>query len=120
MEALFALVFVRVLVAYARRRDPLQRDLAVMFGAVAVLFALGVVRQVVGELPVAVGTLAAALLLGQPFLTVRLVRRVGAVPAAVYWSALAGWLISAALELAVGPSGGPAAIAVMVVLFVVT
>ena len=33
VEALFAAVFARVLVAYLRRRDPLQRDAAVMFSA---------------------------------------------------------------------------------------
>jgi signal transduction histidine kinase/CheY-like chemotaxis protein len=86
-----------VLTAFARRRDPLQGDVAVMFAAVAVLFVVAVVRRTVGEPPALVDSLSSALLIGQPFLMVRLVRRVGAVPGWVYWSSLAGWLGCAVL-----------------------
>jgi branched-subunit amino acid ABC-type transport system permease component len=84
VEALFAAVFARVLVAYLRRRDPLQRDVAVMFSALAVLFVLELLRQVLGEPPQVVSSLASALLVGQPFLLLRLVRRVAPVPVPVY------------------------------------
>ena len=37
IEALFILVFVRALGGYVARRDPLQRDVMLVFSAVAVL-----------------------------------------------------------------------------------
>jgi signal transduction histidine kinase/CheY-like chemotaxis protein len=120
VEALFALVFVRVLVTYARRRDPLEGDVAVMFAVVAVVFVLAVARRTVGEPPAVVASMASALLLGQPFLTVRLVRRVGAVPGWVYWTSLGGWLASAAVLLSVGEAAPGWALAMLVGLFVVT
>src|SRR5436190_8010194 len=106
VEALFAAVFARVLVAYLRRRDPLQRDVAVMFSALAVLFVLELLRRVLGEPPQVVSSLASALLVGQPFLLLRLVRRVGPVPAPVYRLALAGWAASAVLLVTLGAALG--------------
>jgi len=120
VEALFALVCVQLLRSYARRRDPLMRDVALMFAAVAVLFVLTVARRTLGEPPVVVRLLASALLLGQPFLTIRLVRRVGAMPAWVYWSTLAGWVVSSALLLVGGGRAIPATTVVMVAVFVLT
>jgi signal transduction histidine kinase/CheY-like chemotaxis protein len=120
LEALFAAVFVRVLVGYLRRRDALQRDVVLMFSALAVLFALAVLRQVAGEPPRLVTVAASALLLGQPFLTLRVVRRVGPVPAAVYWPALAGWAASGALLVVGGEVLGRLSVLVVVALFVAT
>lgn len=104
VEALFAAVFARVLVAYLRRRDPLQRDVAVMFSALAVLFVLELLRQVLGEPPQVVSSLASALLVGQPFLLLRLVRRVAPVPVPVYRLGLGGWAASAVLLMTVTSS----------------
>ncbi|HET9518347.1 MAG TPA: GAF domain-containing protein, partial [Actinoplanes sp.] len=121
VEALFALVFVRVLVAYARHRDPLQADVATMFAAMAVIFVLALLRKLVGEPPAVVASVASALLLGQPFLTMRLVRRVANVPAGLYWGALGGWLASAAAMLAAGESTLPDwALLMVVAVFVVS
>jgi signal transduction histidine kinase/CheY-like chemotaxis protein len=120
VEALFALIFVRVLAAYARGRDRTQRDVALMFAVVAVLFVLSVVRRTVGEPPAIISFLGSALLLGQPFLVVRLVRTVGAVPQWVYWLSLGGWLLSAALLTAAGETANPVVTAVLVVIFVAT
>src|SRR5256885_16197701 len=44
IEALFVLVFVRTLVAYLARRDPLQRDVTPVFGAMAGRFIIGLGR----------------------------------------------------------------------------
>ena len=38
IEALFVLVFIRALAAYATRRDPVQRDVMFVFSAMALLF----------------------------------------------------------------------------------
>jgi len=45
IEAFFALVFVRALIAYARRRDTLQRDLALVFSPMTVLLVTTVVES---------------------------------------------------------------------------
>src|SRR5690349_2036300 len=85
MEALFTAVFVRVLVGYLRRRDGLGRDIVLMFSALAVLFLTTLLSLVAGEPSRFVVLAGSVLLLGQPFLTLRVVRRVGPVPGAVYW-----------------------------------
>ncbi len=120
VEALFAAVFVRVLVGYLRRRDALQRDVVLMFSALAVLFILAVLRQVVGEPPRLVTVAASVLLLGQPFLTLRVARRVARVPGAVYWPALAGWAASAVVLAVGGAVLGRVAVLVVVAVFVAT
>jgi signal transduction histidine kinase/CheY-like chemotaxis protein len=101
VEALFTAVFVRVLASYLRGRDRLQRDVVLMFSALAVLFVVAVLRELIGEPPRWVTVAASVLLLGQPFLTLRVIRQVAPVPRAVYWPALAGWITSGVL-LAVG------------------
>ncbi|HEX8630327.1 MAG TPA: response regulator [Catenuloplanes sp.] len=100
-EALFAVIFVHALVAYLRGRDPLQRDVMVMFSAMAGLFTVALATRLLGELPELVGDVSAALLVGQPLLTLRVVRRLRAVPPRVYRAALAGWLASAVVLVAV-------------------
>ena len=120
LEALFAAVFVRVLVGYLRRRDALQRDVVLMFSALAVLFALAVLRLVVGEPPRLVTVAASVLLLGQPFLTLRVARRVAEVPGAVYWPALAGWAASAVVLVVGGEVLGRWSVLVVVAVFVAT
>ncbi|GAA1819678.1 response regulator [Planosporangium flavigriseum] len=76
VEALFALVFVQALVAYLRRRDPMQRDVMAVFSAAAMLFLLDLAREFLGEPPRVLRTAALILLLAQPYLTLRLVHRV--------------------------------------------
>ncbi|HYN94871.1 MAG TPA: hybrid sensor histidine kinase/response regulator, partial [Pilimelia sp.] len=91
-EFLFALIFLRGLWAYARSRDPVQRDVTMVFLAMAALFALGVVGQVSGELPRAVSPASTVLLLAQPYLTMRLANRLGPVPRWLTTAALLGYL----------------------------
>ncbi|WP_308016536.1 response regulator [Jidongwangia harbinensis] len=117
-EALFAAVFARVLLAYLRRRDPLQAAVAVMFSAASVFFVLAVLRQTVGEPPRLVTLLVSALLLGQAFLTMRVVRRVGPLPGWVYHGALVAWLASAAV-LVSGQARTRAVVLTVVAMFVV-
>ena len=98
LEAVFTGVFARVLIGYLRRPDPLQQRVTMMFSSLAVLFVLDVVRQTVGEPPPWLSSLASALLLGQPFLTLHVVRPVGAVPTWLYRAAFAGWALSTAVR----------------------
>ncbi|MDQ1646308.1 MAG: hypothetical protein QOJ50_2492, partial [Cryptosporangiaceae bacterium] len=96
VEALFVAVFVRALVSYARTRDHVQRDVMLVFSAVAALLVVGLARQLFGEPPRLVGALASAWLLGQPFWTLRVAARLRPVPRWVLWAAAAGWAGTAA------------------------
>jgi signal transduction histidine kinase len=90
IEACYALVFVQSFIAYARRRDPVQRDLTLVFAPLTSLLVLEVARRLTGtvQFPAVVTYPALTLLLAQPYLTMRLVRMVRPVPAAVMWLAL--------------------------------
>src|SRR5439155_8562730 len=79
----------RALLAYVRHRDPLQRDVTLVFTATAVLFVLEVWRHLVGPPPRPVLVAGTVLLLAQPYLTLRLVERVRPVPRWAMWGAFA-------------------------------
>src|SRR4051812_33660973 len=103
ITALYVLILVRVWVGYLRRRDPLLRDVVLIFASVAMLFVLGVLRLAIGEPPRLVTGLFVALLLGQPFFTLRLVSKLRRVPVWAMWGGLAGWAVtSAPIGLAAG------------------
>lgn len=82
IEALYTLVFLQSLMTYLRRRDPVQRDVTLVFAPLTSLLALDVIRRVQGveELPSAVSYVGVTLLLAQPYLTMRLVRTLRPVP----------------------------------------
>src|SRR5687768_216635 len=80
-EFTFAVLFLRALVGYLHRRDPLQRDVTLVFAPCTVLFCVDIARRINGEaLPVWVNVVALTALLAQPYLTVRLAGRLRAVP----------------------------------------
>jgi PAS domain S-box-containing protein len=89
--ALFLMIFIWASVGYLRRRDPLLRDVMLIFGAVAMLFVLGLLRLTVGS-PRSVVVVIVVVLLGQPFFTLRLVSRLRPVPSWMIWGAFAGWI----------------------------
>jgi signal transduction histidine kinase len=75
IEAFYAVVFLQSFVIYLRHRDPVQRDLLLVFVPVTLLLVLEIARRVLGvaELPPAVSYLGVTALLAQPYLTMRLV-----------------------------------------------
>ncbi|MEV4707606.1 response regulator [Actinoplanes sp. NPDC049316] len=79
-EFTFVVLFVRALLGYLRRRDPLQRDATLVFLPCTLLFCADVARRIQGELPGWVGLVTITVLLAQPYLTVRLASRLRAVP----------------------------------------
>ncbi|WP_306205581.1 response regulator [Actinoplanes sp. RD1] len=83
----FAVLFLRALYGYLRRRDPLQRDVTLVFLPSTVWFSLVLLSRVV-ELPYRVILVAIVLLFAQPYLTLRLASRLRAVPAWQEWGAL--------------------------------
>src|SRR2546430_7525175 len=120
IEATFVLVFLRTLVAYLARRDLLQRDVTLVFSAMAVLFVIALVRKFVPSAPVLFDTLASALLLAQPFLTLRLVGRLRRVPRWLMVGAFIGWAVSSGLLVPYGGKLPPPGVLFLVAVFVVT
>jgi signal transduction histidine kinase/DNA-binding response OmpR family regulator len=80
-EFTFAVLFLRAFLAYLHRRDPLQRDIMLVFTPCMLLFCVDVVRRIHDRpLPTWVNVVALTALLAQPYLTVRLAKRLRAVP----------------------------------------
>jgi signal transduction histidine kinase/DNA-binding response OmpR family regulator len=97
-EFTFAILFLRAFLAYFHRRDPLQRDVMLVFAPCMLLFCVDVARRINGDpLPIWVGRTTLMVLLTQPYLTVRLAGRLRAV---------SGWLDKVVL-LTVLCSAGP-------------
>lgn len=95
IELLFALVFVASLVDYPRRRDPLSRDLVLVFGSVAALFVVQFVGLILGSTPPWLSAASAALILAQPLFTLRLAARLRSIPRGVGVAALVAYLVTA-------------------------
>jgi signal transduction histidine kinase/CheY-like chemotaxis protein len=83
LDAAFLPVLLVVLVSYRRGRDPVQRDVVLIFIAISVFFVRHLIRQLGGSLPWLVSDACTALLTAQPLLTVRLLARLRPLP---------GWL----------------------------
>ena len=80
-ELIFAALFLRALVGYLHRRDPLQRDVTLVFAPCTVLLCINIVRGLDGDgVPAWVDTVSVFVLLAQPYLTVRLAARLRSVP----------------------------------------
>ncbi len=94
IEVLFALVFLRALTSYVAHRDPVQRDLMLVFSAMALLTALWVVRLFVPHPPRLFTIGPSVLLLAQPYLTLRLVAHLRPVPRWLLGTALVCWAAS--------------------------
>jgi len=98
-EFTFAVLFLRALLGFLRRRDPLQRDVTLVFAPCTVLFCVDITRRINGEaLPSWVSVVSLTALLAQPYLTVRLAARLRSVPVWLQRTillvliAVAGWL----------------------------
>ena len=101
-EFTFAALFLRALLRYLHRRDPLQRDITWVFAPPAVLFVVDVAELMPGTLPHWVGVLAQTVLLAQPYLTVRLAARLRGVSRWLQGTVLAAYLIVASAVLFAG------------------
>jgi signal transduction histidine kinase/CheY-like chemotaxis protein len=98
-EFTFAVLFLRALFGYLRRRDPLQRDVTLVFAPCTTLFCVDLARRLIEDpLPPWVNVLTITVLLAQPYLTIRLAARLRRVSAWLQRSALlvltavAGWV----------------------------
>ena len=92
-EFTFAALFLRALLRYLHRRDPLQRDITWVFAPPAVLFVVDVANLLPGHLPHWVGSITLTTLLAQPYLTVRLAARLRSVPRWLEGTVLAAYVL---------------------------
>src|SRR4051794_2147775 len=88
-ECMFAALFLRAGLGYLRRRDPLQRDVTLVFLPCTLWFAFIIFRIAELNPPRWVTGITLAVLFSQSYLTVRLAARLRAVPRWINWSALA-------------------------------
>ena len=79
IELLFGLLFVSAVIRYVRRRDALSLDVMLIFGSMAMLFALGHLSSLVETLPTWADGAALAFLLAQPWFTLRLANKLHAI-----------------------------------------
>ena len=118
IEVVFALVFVAAFNDWLHRRDPLSRDVAIVFGAVVGLVVADFVSTALGSMPPLLAALAVVTLLGQPLATLRLASDLRPVPRPMLIAAAAGWILTslpfAILGAATPPLVGIVAVAVFV------
>jgi signal transduction histidine kinase/DNA-binding response OmpR family regulator len=95
VELAFAALFVATLATWLRRRDPLSRDVMLIFAAVAGLFVVSGIGALGGSLPDPVLGAALAFLLAQPLLTLRLAARVARVAPLVGMAVRVAWAATA-------------------------
>ncbi|WP_067505076.1 response regulator [Actinoplanes sp. TFC3] len=95
-ECMFAALFVRAAVGYLRRRDPLQRDVTLVFLPCTLWFAFALTRQL-HAMPSWVSVVTQLALFAQPYLTLRLAARLREVPRWLDLATLAAYLGTAAL-----------------------
>jgi signal transduction histidine kinase/CheY-like chemotaxis protein len=92
-ESTFAALFLWALAGYLRRRDPLWRDVTLVFWPCTGLFCVDLARRATGgHVPTWIGITASAILLAQPYLTVRLASQLRAVPRSLHWLMVAAYL----------------------------
>jgi len=109
LEVAFYLVSAATLVTYLRRRRALDRDVAAVFGSVAVLLTLQFLRGHIPGGPTAIADLGVALLLANPFLTLRVVAHFRRLPRGMTVGALAVLVGMIVLYIVTGSGHGPAA-----------
>jgi signal transduction histidine kinase/CheY-like chemotaxis protein len=114
IEAIFGLVFLAAVVEWWQRRDALSRDVVLVFGALVLLFVVGLVGQVSGPMPPIVGSVAILALLAQPLLTLKLAADIRPVAWLVLAAAATAWVLTA-IPLAIVGAATPPAIALAAV-----
>src|SRR4051812_34651383 len=115
-EVTFGVLFVRSLLRYLRRRDPLQRDIAVVFVPPALLFAVNFI-DLVTDLPAGARLVSTVVLLAQPYLTVRLATRLRSVPRWLNATVLLTYLFALAAVVLAGVPMPPPVLLVAVAAF---
>lgn len=101
-RASFVFISLILLVEYARHRDPTRRDALLMFSTFAVAVIIGETTRLLGITNRWLSAVSAFVIMGQPYLLLRLAHWFQQVPAAASRAALAG-LAGTAVLLAAAP-----------------
>ncbi|HET7677191.1 MAG TPA: response regulator [Candidatus Limnocylindrales bacterium] len=120
IELIFALVFLSALFPWIRRRDPLLREVTLVFSGLATLFVLELARRLMGEPPELLGRLGAALLLAQAYFTLRLAAALWPVPRWLPPAALVAYLVTSLPFVLLGDLTPRPLLLAAVVVFVLT
>ena len=118
VQVAYFAVFAVVVVRFIGDRRPVNRDLVLVFGVVAMLFASNLLTQFVPEAPLPLRRIGPLLLMAQPYLTLRLASYVTEIPRWVGPGTLA-WGVIAAVLVAPGVTGNIPAVLVIISYFVV-
>ncbi|HEX9549957.1 MAG TPA: response regulator [Candidatus Limnocylindrales bacterium] len=104
IEVAFGLVFLAAVREWRQRRDALSLDIVLVFGALTVIFVVGIIGLLLDPLPPPVTAVAILTLLGQPGLTLRLAAHVRPIPRGLLVAAIGAWAATA-IPIAVLGSG---------------
>jgi signal transduction histidine kinase/DNA-binding response OmpR family regulator len=104
VEAVFAVVFAGALVEYVRRRNPINRDVALAFSPFVGLLVLALMRLTVGPPPTILATVLGLLFFAQPVFALHLVALIRPVPRAVQVGALVAIVVSLVPTLLIRPA----------------
>ncbi|GIE27247.1 hypothetical protein Ait01nite_002920 [Actinoplanes italicus] len=88
-EVTFAVLFLRALLGWLRARDPLQRDVCLVFAPLMLVFCVDIARMTGGTPPAWINAIA---LMAQPYLTLRLAGRLREVSPALTAGVLVGYV----------------------------
>ncbi|HEY3109653.1 MAG TPA: hypothetical protein VGL23_12915, partial [Chloroflexota bacterium] len=102
-QVVFVLIAVLTAAEFARERGPRSRDAALMFAALAGIIAIQWFTSVTTVQSRWLTVAGSVMILAQPYLLIRLVRHVRAVPSAFARLALAGMVVSWAIVIAQPP-----------------
>ena len=120
IELIFGILFVATLGSYLRRRDPLSRDVMLIFASLAGLFVVAGIAALGVTLPDPVGAAALGLLLAQPVLTLRLAHRLRPISRVVLVTATVLWAAPSLLMIVVPLRTAPVLILFAIGVFVLT
>ena len=115
VEVLFTAVFVGAIADFARRRDPVSRDVALTFSPFLCLLLIAVWRAALGPPPALLSILAALLVFLQPIFALHLVSLIRPVPGRVIVGAAVVLVLSLVPVVALRSAGSVAAIPLLTV-----
>jgi PAS domain S-box-containing protein len=117
LQLAFILIFIVVLVRYLRQPRVVHRDLVLVFASVVALFAIAIAVKLWPALPRGISSLSAAVLLLQPYFTLRLARHFVPFSRKVATASLV-WFAVAVAAVAIGTRGNLLTTVVVVGYFV--
>ena len=112
VEGLFLVLFLATLLRYIRQRDPVSRDLALVFSPLAAALVGEIWESIVGSRSPVLGAIAGGLFLLQPVVALHLVSLLRPVPRQLLWGSAIVLAVGTGLALAlpgeadvIGPKG---------------